>query len=129
MNLTQQNKGYFNYDQLRKAQSLPFFVNIARGEFAPAEVLLRCLHDHILRGIALDVYDQESDLAVSLRSGQTTKNPKYSPILELAALPNVILTPHNAFNTEEAVQRKAEQSIDQIGHFLNTGTFRWSMPV
>jgi D-lactate dehydrogenase len=42
--------------------------------------------------------------------------------------PNVILTPHNAFNTDEAINRKAEQTVQQIVHFQKHGTFLWSPP-
>ena len=37
---------------------------------------------------------------------------------QMAEKYNVILTPHNAFNTKEAVLRKAQQSIDSIMFFL-----------
>ena len=40
---------------------------------------------------------------------------------------NVILTPHNAFNTKESVERKAEQSMEQISHFRKTKKFRWEV--
>ena len=38
---------------------------------------------------------------------------------------NVILTPHNAFNTQEAVERKSEQSVRQVAEFLKSGKFIW----
>jgi phosphoglycerate dehydrogenase-like enzyme len=64
MNLTDKNRGYFNYDRLRQTQPGTVFVN-------------------------------------------------------------VVLTPHNAFNTIEAVVRKSEQSIQQVQHFMETGEFLW----
>ena len=50
---------------------------------------------------------------------------KASPLYRLSQAKNVILTPHNAFNTAEAVQRKSQQSVEQLKHFLDTGTFIW----
>jgi len=35
----------------------------------------------------------------------------------------VVLTPHNAFNSREALKRKAEQSVGQIEHLRKTGSF------
>jgi D-lactate dehydrogenase len=40
---------------------------------------------------------------------------------------NVILTPHNAFNTAEAVERKATQTVQQIEHFVQNGEFLWTV--
>ena len=50
-------------------------------------------------------------------------------VLALAQRANVILTPHNAFNTREAVRRKSEQSISQVRAFLDNSVFRWPVPV
>ena len=52
-------------------------------------------------------------------------NPEVNAILELSKKDNVILTPHNAFNTSEAVTRKSEQAVQQISSFLENGEFVW----
>jgi D-lactate dehydrogenase len=120
MNLTPDNVGYFNYTSLKRARRGVFFVNVARGEQAPTADLARLLDEGHLAGLGLDVYENESKLAVSLRAGQGA-----SPLL---GCPNAILTPHNAFNTQEAVERKAEQSVQQIEQFLKHGKFLWPVP-
>jgi len=48
--------------------------------------------------------------------------------LKLAEYPNVLLTPHNAFNTMESVERKAEQSVIQVEHYLKYANFKWTIP-
>jgi D-lactate dehydrogenase len=128
MNLTSQNIGYFNYSSLKNAKPGVIFVNIARGELSPTINLLRLLEEQHLGGVALDVYDQETELAVALRKGDTANCKEASLILELANYPNVILTPHNAFNTQEAVDRKAQHSVLQVKQFLNHGRFLWPVP-
>ncbi len=128
MNLTEQNVSYFDYRRLKQAKKGIVFVNIARGEMSPAQDLLRLIDEQHLGGVGLDVYNRESLLAVALRTGQTSNDPEVAATLELANRPNVILTPHNAFNTAEAVQRKAEQSVRQTEHFLQTGSFIWPVP-
>jgi len=120
MNLTEANNGYFRYETLKRAKPGVVFVNIARGEQSPTNDLVRLLDEGRLGGLALDVYESESTLAVALRSGKV-----HSP---LTGRPNVILTPHNAFNTAEAVDRKAEQTFQQIVHFQKHGAFLWSPP-
>ena len=123
MNLTKDNPGYFNYDLLKNAKPNAVFVNIARGELSPSDDLLRLLQEDRLASVGLDVYDHESELAVSLRTDKPSDDNQVKATLELEKLPQTILTPHNAFNTHQSVRRKAEQSIQQIIHFLEHGEF------
>lgn len=76
----------------------------------------------------MDVFNRESELAVSLREGLVSSDPEVQATLELANHPQVILTPHNAFNTREAVERKAAHSVEQIAYFQKHGHFRWPIP-
>jgi D-lactate dehydrogenase len=128
MNLTPQNGGYFDYRCLKRAKPGTVFVNVARGEHAPSADLLRLLEEGHLGGVGLDVFNRESELAVSLREGRSSGAEEVRATLELARHPQVILTPHNAFNTHEAVDRKAEHSARQIEHFLERGAFLWPVP-
>lgn len=128
MNLTEDNEGYFDYKTLKKAPKGTVFVNISRGELSVSKELLSLLKEEHLGGIGMDVYEEEKELAVSLRSGQVSSNPKVKAIQELKEHEQVILTPHNAFNTTEAVERKAEQSVQQTIQFLENGTFLWGVP-
>jgi D-lactate dehydrogenase len=129
MNLTEHNHGYFHYGLLRKTRPGTIFVNIARGELSPVQDLLRLLEEGHLRGVGLDVYEDEAKLAVQLRSGKTGNKSAFEAVLALARHEHAILTPHNAFNTHEALERKAIQSIEQIEHFLRHGDFIWKVPI
>ncbi len=128
MNLTAANRGYFNAERFQQVKPDAVFVNIARGELSPAQDLLGALNAGRLSGVGLDVYDNESLLAVSLRSGTPADDPSVRAVLELRERPNVILTPHNAFNTLEAVERKSAQSAEQIAAFLAKRAFLWPVP-
>ncbi len=128
MNLTPENRGYFRYELLKRARRGAVFVNVARGELSPHRDLLRLLDEGCLSGAALDVYENESALAVSLRSGVPGGNENVRACLELRKRENVILTPHNAFNTAEALERKAGQSAEQVERFLTEKTFLWRVP-
>ena len=106
MNLTPANHGYFTRAVLAQAPRRPILVNIARGEFTPATVLEAALNDGLLSGVALDVFNEEATLAPALRvnnPGMLTADNQ--ALLRLHQRPEVILTPHNAFNTAEAVER------------------------
>ncbi|HVN71919.1 MAG TPA: NAD(P)-dependent oxidoreductase [Desulfomonilia bacterium] len=129
MNLTGRNKGYFTYDLLKRAKPGAIFVNVARGELAPADDLLKLLDERHLGGVGLDVYENEADLAAALRSGAAMNDPAMRAVLDLMNRENAILTPHNAFNTRESVERKASMSIFQIENFLKYGEFIWKVPL
>jgi D-lactate dehydrogenase len=141
MNLTKDNVGYFSYARLQHAKRGALFINIARGEQSPTADLARLLDEGHLGGVALDVYEDEPKLATALRTGRAgCPQPAAAAngavghhalppaIFPLAARGNVICTPHNAFNTEEAVERKAEQTAQQVAHFLAGGGFLWPVP-
>ncbi|MBI4026265.1 MAG: hydroxyacid dehydrogenase [Verrucomicrobia bacterium] len=128
MNLTADNIGYFTERVLQHAKRGAIFVNVARGEMSPPPDLLRMLDEGRLGGVALDVFDQENKLAVALRAGGLPDDVSVRAVLELAKRSNVICTPHNAFNTSESVERKAQQSAQQTEHFLRHGRFLWPVP-
>ncbi len=128
MNLTSANRAYFNYERLSGAPRHPIFVNIARGELSPLQDLLRLLEEGVLGGVGLDVFEDELHLANALRHGDSSSQ-QMKIIQRLLERDDVILTPHNAFNTREAVQRKASQSIEQILYFMKHGHFLWPVPM
>jgi D-lactate dehydrogenase len=94
----------------------------------PALEIQPLLKDGTLGGLGLDVYNEEGALAVALRQHNEPESDELKALLAIRQRDNVILTPHNAFNTTEAVERKAEQSIRQVDHFLKSGDFIWPIP-
>ena len=123
MNLTNENRGYFSYDLFKRAKQGVLFINIARGEHAPLSDLLRLIQEHHLGAIGLDVFEDEPALAVALRGREKNIPLETRTITELLQYPNVIFTPHNAFNTVEAVRRKSQFSVDEILYFLKYRNF------
>ncbi len=128
MNLTEDNYGYFNYQRLKLAKKGLIFVNISRGEQSPSTDLLKLLEEGHLAGLGMDVYINEKELAVSLRDGKVSQDPEVKATLALLEKPNVIFTPHNAFNTVEAVEKKASESVDQLLHYREHGRFFATIP-
>jgi D-lactate dehydrogenase len=128
MNLTAANRCYFAYDTLVRARRGAIFVNVSRGEFAPPADLLRLLAEDALGGVGLDVYDEETTVGAELREGTAQPSAATAAVRALMAHPRALLTPHNAFNTAEAVERKCRFSVEEIRHFLACGRFKTPVP-
>lgn len=127
MNLTEENKGYFSYDLLFNASKGSIFVNIARGELSPLMDLEMLLEEGILGGVGLDVFEHESALAVELRLHEHPHSDLMLRVQRMLKHPNVLFTPHNAFNTREAVERKTAMTVQQIRHFQKHNEFLWKV--
>lgn len=127
MNLTEENYHYFNYELLKKCRPGVIFINIARGEHAPLSDMLRLMKEGHLGGLGLDVFEDEPAVGTALRTGTVENSDKAALVAELLKFPNVILTPHNAFNTREALEWKVRFSVEEIFYFLEQGKFHNSV--
>jgi D-lactate dehydrogenase len=120
--LNESSRGMLNYDTLSYAKKGAILANVSRGEITPLKDLKRLLAQKILGGIGLDVFPSEGKIADYLRgSGKSDENTKI--ILELKNNDNVIFTPHNAFNTKEALERKSKQTIEALNYYLKHKRF------
>lgn len=119
--LTATTKGMLNYSMLRRVKRGTIFVNVGRGEVSPTEDLARLLSEDALGGIGLDVFDGEYLLADSLRARRANSSTRR--IRKLKDKNNVVFTPHNAFNTQEALEEKARLSAEAVERFLRQGVF------
>jgi D-lactate dehydrogenase len=129
LSLTEKTEGMLNYAALEKTKPGLIFVNIARGEISPVEDLKRLLDEGKIAGLGLDVYPQESLFADSLRAQRTVENPQGKIILELVKDKRVLFTPHNAFNTKEALEQKASLAVASVVDYLKNGTFPRPVPI
>jgi D-lactate dehydrogenase len=127
--LTELTRGLMDARVLSSAPRGAIFVNVGRGEISPANDLLELVRDGILSGVGLDVYNYEKELALVLRNGMSLDKITNEAKREILAITNMmsnpafILTPHNAFNTEESVERKSIKTAENLSSFLNCGQF------
>ncbi len=126
--LTEETRGLLNYETLKKSGKEKYLINISRGEITPTADLRKLLDQNILAGVSLDVYEQESHMAGILRRGiEIGKNSPIRDILNLKDRDNVIFTPHNAFNTHEALKEKCRLTAEEVKRFLSKKQFRWKV--
>lgn len=126
--LTEQTRGMLHYRVLRRAKKGSIFINIARGEISPTEDLARLFCEGILGGLSLDVYEQESAVADYFKGHRRSANAVIKKILKLKDRDGVLFTPHNAFNTQEALEAKARLSAQAVQYFLQKETFPLAVP-
>ncbi len=107
-----------NFHSIKKGAIL---INTARGGLIETKALLMALLDGTLAGAGLDVLEEEVILEEKNRlSYKEFVMNELTVALEnyrLASMENVIITPHNAFNTKEAVQRIVDTTITNIQAF------------
>lgn len=99
-----------------------YLINTARGSIVETTAIVDALQKEILAGVGLDVLEEEKESfdETSLLSAPHPKEGELKIILEnhyLSKHPRVIMTPHIAFNTKEAVMRIMETTVSNIVAF------------
>ena len=95
--LNDATRGMISYEELEKIKESAFLINTSRGGIVDEEALYNALRNNKLRGAALDVYSNEPPVESSLKE-----------------LDNVILTPHIAAYTEEAIDNMSIQAAQNL---------------
>lgn len=100
-----------------------YLVNTSRGAVVDTQALVHSLMEKHLAGAGLDVLEEEGvikDELDFLAHGHPEKHNLKTVLANhaLIDMPNVIVTPHNAFNTREALNRILETTVSNIENFL-----------
>ena len=108
------NDGTFhtvNGDAIAKMKKGVVIVNTSRGALIDAEALLNGIKSRKIGAACLDVYEEEADIFFEDRSGHIMNDDL---LARLISMPNVIVTSHQAFLTEEALANIAETTVNNI---------------
>lgn len=97
-------------------------INTARGGLVETDALVWALKEGVLAGAGLDVLEEEGFVKEEielLASGHPNEQQLKTALAdhELMQMDNVLVTPHNAFNTREAVTRILETTAENIEAF------------
>ena len=93
-------------------------INTSRGALVDAEALLSGIKSRKVGAACLDVYEEESELFFEDNSGHIMED---DTLARLISMPNVIVTSHQAFLTEEALSNIAETTVRNIAEMTETG--------
>lgn len=93
-------------------------INTSRGALIDAEALLEAIKARKVGAACLDVYEEESDLFFEDFSGHIVED---DTLARLITMPNVLITSHQAFLTQEALQGIAQTTTQNIRTFFQNG--------
>lgn len=101
-----------------------YLINTARGGLVETQALLKALSDGTLVGVGLDVLEEECFVKeeAQLISREFPKTCDLKTVLQnhiLLQQKNVIITPHNAFNSQEALMRILDTTVENITGFIS----------
>lgn len=113
-----------NKDNIKLIKPGSVLVNTARGGLVETEAMVMALRSGILAGAALDVLEEEGFIKdeVSMLTDGHPQEQQMKTVLadhELMHMDNVIITPHNAFQTTEAIKRILDTTVANIQAFID----------
>ena len=110
-----------NRDNIQQIKRGAILINTARGGLVNTEALLTALDEGILAGAGLDVLEGEETIyEESALLGDAVNPERLRTALQnhvILKKPNVVFTPHNAFNSQEALERILDTTAENIAAF------------
>lgn len=112
--LTKDTHHMVNPETIKLMKDGVVIVNTSRGALVDAEALLQGIRSRKVGSAALDVYEEEAGLFFENQSEAVLDD---DTLMLLIAMPNVIVTSHQAFLTKEALKNIAQTTMENIYAF------------
>ena len=116
--LTDETHHMIDEKEIEKCKKGVVIINTSRGALVDAQALLEGIKSRKVGAACLDVYEEESELFFEDNSGHILED---DILARLISMPNVIVTSHQAFLTEEALENIAETTVRNIVDFTENG--------
>lgn len=113
--LTEQTYHIIDEDAIKKMKEHCYIINTSRGGLIDSKVLLNALRERRIGGAGLDVYEEEAEFFFEDHS---EKGIMDATLALLSAMPNVIITSHQAFLTEEALSNIAKVTFENMDAYF-----------
>lgn len=121
---TDDNYHMINKNSIKQMKDGVFIINTARGSLINTNNLIQAIENKKIGGVALDVIENESDIYYKDLKGKILGN---KDLAILNSFPNVIITPHTAFYTDQAVSDMVENSIKSCILFSENKENPWEV--
>ena len=106
-----ENYYFINKEKLSLMKKSTILINTSRGELVDTKALIEALEAKNIAGYATDVYEKEKGIFFKDHSKTEINDERLKTLL---SLPNVLLTPHQAFITKEALTNIAEITFENL---------------
>lgn len=116
--LNYENHQLINKEKFSWMKRDVIFVNTSRGAIVDTNALLSVLEEKEIGGYCTDVYENEKGIFFKDNSKDGIRDEKLKKLL---SYPNVLLTPHQAFITKEALIGIAEATFENIDQWVEKG--------
>jgi len=115
--LTKETKNIINKESINKMKDGVYIINTSRGQLINSEDLLEGILSKKIGGAALDVYDEEEHFFFEDFSQEIIHD---ETLPRLISMPNVIITSHQAFLTNEALESIAKVTLQNLKDFFDS---------
>lgn len=123
--LTDETYHMINKESIAKMKDKVLLVNTSRGALVDTNDLIAAIREGKFFGVGLDVYEEEGSNVFENREDELLE---HSTTARLLSFPNVIVTSHQGFLTNEALAAISRTTLDNAMDFLN-GTIKESNAV
>jgi D-lactate dehydrogenase len=118
--LTHETKYIIRAETLALMKHGSMLINSSRGGLVDTKALIGALKSGQLAGVGLDVYEEEEGIFFEDLSGEVLHD---DDLARLLTFPNVLITSHQAFLTEEALTQIARTTVANISAVARNGSF------
>jgi D-lactate dehydrogenase len=116
--LTPETKHFINTERIAQLKPGVLLVNTGRGALIDTKAVIKGLKSGVIGGLALDVYEEEDKLFFADHSGEVIPDDVF---MRLTTFPNVLITGHQAFFTQEAMHGIATTTLGNLSEFTKSG--------
>lgn len=114
--LTEETEKIINKQSIDKMKDGVIIINCSRGKLINTDDLINELETGKIGGVGLDVYEDEADYFLRDLSNEYKRDVDLSLLL---SMPNVLITSHQAFFTQEAINKIASDTLENISKVMN----------
>ena len=112
--LTNETKHIIDENAINKMKKNAVIINTSRGGLIDSRALLSALQEKRIKGAGLDVYEEEANLFFEDNSNEIVQD---DVLALLISLPNVIITSHQGYLTEEALDNIASVTLKNLDDY------------
>ena len=117
--LTDESLHMINAESIEQMKKGVVIINTSRGALIDSEALVEGIKARHVGAACLDVYEEESNVFFHDYSNHIVND---DTLARLISMPNVIVTSHQAFLTNEALMNIADTTLNNVKEFFDKGT-------